>query len=265
MASNRAWTAGSASSSSMGRGSRQLQLWPPTVPGVLMRSGRPSSSWARVRARLEARAVEIAQQGQRARALVGRQGGTPARAASCSRSASGSSSHHDTMGAVSCVLHETMLVARERLRIAEAPVLVLLPGQHAVARQAELAQHLAHERRDDAEVLGQRARRLTPVAVPSSSSMAPSTRRPRAPCASPPSGSKRPAACRAAPWVLHPLAEEADDVVEAEAIVELSGVARCARGSTRDRRPPSPASRTAGRPQSCPSAEYASGGAPSDS
>src|ERR1019366_4634694 len=109
-------------------------------------------------------------------------------------------------------------LARKGLRVAE-PGRVLLPGQDAIARHPELPHRLAHERRNDAEVLGddprpgdrlRRARQLVEHHAEDAAS----------PRALPLSAGRVEATAVDAVSAPDPLPEVADHVIEAEAVVE---------------------------------------------
>ena len=83
---------------------------------------------------------------------------------------------------------------------------------------------------------------------------------PCARCAASSAGTKPVGAARSA----DERAEEADQVIDAKPVVELRTTAARARAATRSRRRATTSQRYAGSPQSCPVAENASGGVPTE-
>ena len=141
----RASRAGSASRSSMGRGRRQLQFCSPTVAGVLMRSGTPSSSCAERRARgpsSRRRGRAAAPASGRARPSTGRRPRAGRAPPVVLRQLA--PPRDDGRGVVRAPRDDA--VGREARAGRGSAVVVLLPRQHAVAGHPELAQHVAHER-----------------------------------------------------------------------------------------------------------------------
>ena len=110
------------------------------------------------------------------------------------------------------------------MRIPEAPVVALLPRQDAVAGHPELTEHVAHERRDDAEILGQRPRRLDVVGLRQlfqhRAEHAPAPRALRV------HSFRIEVPALSAVLPLDPLAEEPHHVIEPEAVVEVRRVPR---------------------------------------